>query len=312
MGLRADLKKSTGAEIREKIDEIRPDLPERANDPTAMSFNTGEIPLVIVDRIEVLTEGLLVRRIQRDPELKGVGLVILDEFHERNLQTDLALALCLDVAEGLRDDLRLLVMSASLDVAPLLELLPATEVSAAELAGVYGRLGALYGAHRMYAGAELALRNARSLDPQGFEWAYYAAHLALEQGEPEQALGYLGEAAQIDPTYPTLPLRRGEALLGLNRLQEARAAYEQVVAIPDLRAAALYGLAQIDLLERDWAAAAEKLRETLALQPSADAAHYLGLLGTEKAASRLGELLQDPDAEVREIASESLADLDRD
>ena len=131
------------------------------------------------------------------------------------------------------------------------EMLAATEVSAAELAGVYGRLGALYGAHRMYAGAELALRNARSLDPQGFEWAYYAAHLALEQGEPEQALGYLGEAAQIDPTYPTLPLRRGEALLGLNRLQEARAAYEQVVAIPDLRAAALYGLAQIDLLERE-------------------------------------------------------------
>lgn len=81
-------------------------------------------------RIEVLTEGLLVRRIQRDPELKGVGLVILDEFHERNLQTDLALALCLDVAEGLRDDLRLLVMSASLDAAPLLQLLPATEVSA--------------------------------------------------------------------------------------------------------------------------------------------------------------------------------------
>ncbi len=154
------------------------------------------------------------------------------------------------------------------------EMLAATDVSAAELAAVYGRLGALYGAHRMYAGAELALRNARTLDPQGFEWAYYAAHLALEQGEPEQALGYLSQAAQIDPAYPTLPLRRGEALLGLNKLQEARAAYEQVVAIPDLRAATLYGLAQIDLLERDWAGAADKLREVLVLQPGADAAQY--------------------------------------
>ena len=154
------------------------------------------------------------------------------------------------------------------------EMLAATDVGAAELAAVYGRLGALYGAHRMYAGAELALRNARTLDPQGFEWAYYAAHLALEQGEPEQALAYLTQAAQLDPAYPTLPLRRGEALLGRNSLQQARAAYAQVVAVPDLRAAALYGLAQIDLLERDWAGATEKLREVLVLQPRADAVHY--------------------------------------
>ena len=68
-------------------------------------------------RIEVLTEGLLLRRLQADPELKGVGLLIFDEFHERNLQGDLSLALSLDVASALRDDLRLLVMSASLDAA---------------------------------------------------------------------------------------------------------------------------------------------------------------------------------------------------
>lgn len=66
-------------------------------------------------RIEVLTEGLLVRRLQQDPELPGVGLVIFDEFHERSLQADLGLALCLDVCASLREDLRLLVMSATLD-----------------------------------------------------------------------------------------------------------------------------------------------------------------------------------------------------
>lgn len=74
-------------------------------------------------RIEVVTEGILTRRLQRDPELSGVGLVIFDEFHERNLQSDLALALCLDVQQGLREDLRLLVMSATLDAAPIAGLL---------------------------------------------------------------------------------------------------------------------------------------------------------------------------------------------
>ena len=154
------------------------------------------------------------------------------------------------------------------------EMLDAADMTAIELAALYGRLGALYGAHRMYAGAELSLRNARALDPRGFQWAYYLAHMALEQGEAEQALGYLAEAARIDPAYPALPLRRGEALLGLDRLQEARVAYRSVVEVPDLRAAALYGLAQIDLLERDWAGAAAKLGEVLTLQPDADAAQY--------------------------------------
>ena len=66
-------------------------------------------------RIEVVTEGILTRRLQSDPELQGVGLVIFDEFHERNLHTDLGLALALDAQQGLREDLRLLVMSATLD-----------------------------------------------------------------------------------------------------------------------------------------------------------------------------------------------------
>ena len=74
-------------------------------------------------RIEVLTEGLLTRRLQRDPALEGVGLVIFDEFHERSLHADLALALCLDSQRGLREDLRILVMSATLDGAAVASLL---------------------------------------------------------------------------------------------------------------------------------------------------------------------------------------------
>lgn len=66
-------------------------------------------------RLEVVTEGILTRRLQRDPELSGVGLVILDEFHERSLNADLALALLREVQGALRDDLRVLIMSATLD-----------------------------------------------------------------------------------------------------------------------------------------------------------------------------------------------------
>lgn len=74
-------------------------------------------------RIEVVTEGILARRLQKDPLLTDVGVVIFDEFHERSLNADLALALCRDVQKGLRDDLKLVVMSATLDCGPVATLL---------------------------------------------------------------------------------------------------------------------------------------------------------------------------------------------
>ncbi len=74
-------------------------------------------------RIEVVTEGILTRQLQSDPALEGVGCVIFDEFHERSLQADLGLALALDVQRELRPDLRLLVMSATLDTVAVARLL---------------------------------------------------------------------------------------------------------------------------------------------------------------------------------------------
>ncbi|MBC9786090.1 ATP-dependent helicase HrpB [Heliobacterium chlorum] len=73
--------------------------------------------------IEVITEGVLTRILQADPALEDVGLVIFDEFHERSLQADLGLALCLQSQSLLREDLRLLVMSATLDTEPVAALL---------------------------------------------------------------------------------------------------------------------------------------------------------------------------------------------
>ncbi|TCI04770.1 ATP-dependent helicase HrpB [Corallincola luteus] len=75
-------------------------------------------------RLEVVTEGVLTRLLQRDPELSGVNLVIFDEYHERSLHADLGLALAYDVQQGLRDDLILLVMSATLEGMPLTERFP--------------------------------------------------------------------------------------------------------------------------------------------------------------------------------------------
>ena len=71
-------------------------------------------------RIEVVTEGILTRMLQRDPALEGVALVIFDEFHERNLHGDLGLALCIETRRHLRESLRLLVMSATLEADALL------------------------------------------------------------------------------------------------------------------------------------------------------------------------------------------------
>lgn len=73
-------------------------------------------------RIHVLTEGILTRRIQADPFLEGVGCAILDEFHERGIHTDLALALLREL-QSVRGDLRLIIMSATLDAAPVAEFL---------------------------------------------------------------------------------------------------------------------------------------------------------------------------------------------
>ncbi|OQW37562.1 MAG: ATP-dependent helicase HrpB [Nitrospira sp. SG-bin1] len=73
--------------------------------------------------IEVITEGVLTRLLQQDPSLETYGIVLFDEFHERSLQADLGLALCLEAQRLFRPDLRLLIMSATLDCGPVSELL---------------------------------------------------------------------------------------------------------------------------------------------------------------------------------------------
>lgn len=89
----------------------------------------GEAKRSASTRIEVVTEGILTRMIQSDPELAGIGAVIFDEFHERSLNADLGLALCLEIADALRGDLILVAMSATLDADPVAALMDAPIVT---------------------------------------------------------------------------------------------------------------------------------------------------------------------------------------
>jgi len=83
----------------------------------------GEAKVSSATKIEVVTEGILTRMIQSDAELPGIGCLIFDEFHERSLNADFGLALALEIRSALREDLQILVMSATLDAAPVAALM---------------------------------------------------------------------------------------------------------------------------------------------------------------------------------------------
>ena len=106
-------------------------LGEKAGDTVGYRVRFGS-KISRATRIEVVTEGIFSRQILGDPELGGVAAVLFDEFHERSLDADLGLALARDAQQGLREDLRILVMSATLDGARVAKLLGDAPVIASE------------------------------------------------------------------------------------------------------------------------------------------------------------------------------------
>ncbi len=141
-----------------------------------------------VTRIEVVTDGLLIRRLQSDPGLDGVAVVIVDEVHERSVESDLALALCRDLQRMLRPELRLLAMSATADGARVATLLDAAVVESA------GRMFPVTTAH-----AARDIPSAREL-PGAMARAIRAA-LAEHEGD---VLGFLPGMAEIRRTQALL------------------------------------------------------------------------------------------------------------
>ncbi len=107
---------------RASAERMAKSLGERAGDTVGYRVRFGS-KVSRATRIEVVTEGIFTRQILDDPELTGVAAVLFDEFHERSLDADLGLALARDAQQGLREDLRILVMSATLDGARIAKLL---------------------------------------------------------------------------------------------------------------------------------------------------------------------------------------------
>ena len=157
-------------------------------------------------RLEVVTEGVLTRMIQRDPELNGVSLVILDEFHERSLQADLALALLLDVQQGLRDDLKLLIMSATLDNGRLQQLLPdaPTIVSEGRAFPVERRYQPL-AAHQRFDEA-VAVATAELLRQESGSLLLFLPGVGEIQRVQEQLTSRVGNDVLLCPLYGALSL----------------------------------------------------------------------------------------------------------
>jgi len=157
-------------------------------------------------RLEVVTEGILTRLIQQDPELNGIGLVILDEFHERSLQADLALALLLDLQQGLRDDLKLLVMSATLDNERLQTLLPQAPaiVSAGRAYPVEQRYQAL-AAHQRFDEAVAQVVSGLLREERG-SLLLFLPGVGEIQRVQEQLAARVGSDVLLCPLYGALPL----------------------------------------------------------------------------------------------------------
>jgi ATP-dependent helicase HrpB len=207
-------------------------------------------------RIEIVTEGVFTRLILDDPALDGVAAVLFDEFHERSLDADLGLALALDAQQGLRDDLRLLVMSATLDGARVAALLRDAPVIASE--------GRAFAVDTRYLGR----------DPRASVEAQMADAIARAvRADPGSVLAFLPGQSEIrrteallkerltDPVIDVLPLygaldgaaqdRAIAAAAGRRKVVLATSIAETSLTIEGMRIVVDSGLARVPRYEPD-------------------------------------------------------------
>ena len=178
-------------------------LGEKVGDTVGLRVRFGS-KISARTRIEIVTEGVFTRLILDDPMLDGVAAIVFDEFHERSLDADLGLALARDVQQGLREDLRLLVMSATIDGARVAKLLGDAPVVASE--------GRAFAVETRYLG-----RDARPIEPQMAD----AIARAL-RAEPGSVLAFLPGAAEIRRTASQLEGRLDAATDVGGALRRAR------------------------------------------------------------------------------------------
>src|SRR6476659_8179053 len=170
---------------RAAADRMAKTLNERTGDTVGLRVRFGS-KVSARTRIEIVTEGVFTRLILDDPMLAGIAAVLFDEFHERSLDADLGLALARDVQHGLREDLRLLVMSATIDGARVGKLLGGAPVIASQ--------GRAFAVETRYLG-----RDARPIEPQMAD--AIARAVRADEGS---VLAFLPGAAEIRRTASQL------------------------------------------------------------------------------------------------------------
>jgi tetratricopeptide (TPR) repeat protein len=143
-----------------------------------------------------------------------------------------------------------------------------------QLAAAYGELGRYYHVNLIFPAAEECYQNAAQLAPDEFRWAYYLAYLADTSGRTRLALERYQQAGTLSQDYKALTVRLGNVLLDLNEQELAQAEFEQVVEDNGLEAAALYGLGQIALLQRNYDMAIDAFTRALKYDPAASRIHY--------------------------------------
>ncbi len=191
-------------------------------------------------RIEVVTEGILTRMIQSDPGLDGIGCVIFDEFHERSLNADLGLALVWEARGALRDDLAVLVMSATLEAEPVAALMDGAPIIRSE--GRSFPVETRWLPRPLPAGARLvdeaarliALAEAETRDTGGSLLAFLPG-----EGEIRRVMAQLGDGCEVLPLYGALDAKGQQLALsapgGKRRIVLATAIAETSLTIPSVR-----------------------------------------------------------------------------
>jgi len=197
-------------------------------------------------RILVVTEGILLRRLQKDPFLEGVHTVIFDEFHERNLASDLALGMVRRIQQTVRPDLKIIVMSATLDPTPIADYLEGAAV--VESLGRSFPVEIQYLRHReLRAPVELAARGVQQVFPQtsGHVLVFLPGVGEIFQLQRELDTFARNQGAVLLPLYGDLPAAAQDAVLapqGERKIVLATNVAETSVTIPDVTAVVDLGL----------------------------------------------------------------------